>query len=226
MKYLKLLSVLAIGALTAISWQAYAAYVWFPAPTNPPACTDPNIPGCNAPLNVGPLEQTKTGSLKLEKGLQVNTSLDRALTYGLQVWGISRFWGGISIPTGAATGKVLTAVDSSGLVEWDDAGVSTCPSGFTSLSNGHCIETNPRSATTWYSAATTCVNNGASMCSPSTWYGACSTSKITNTTTEWLDNIDDAGDSWDMKARVGLGSCSINNSSYSMFSSVQYRCCI
>ncbi len=42
---------------------------WVDPPNNPPSCTDPNIPGCNPPINTADNTQVKKGSL------QVNNSL-------------------------------------------------------------------------------------------------------------------------------------------------------
>lgn len=89
----------------------YAAAQTFVGPT----CSPTANPGCNvpAPLNVGEGIQTKLGSLR------INTSLTNPATYGLDVWGITRLYGGLQIGTGTpANGKVLTATDSQGNVTW------------------------------------------------------------------------------------------------------------
>lgn len=89
----------------------YAAAQTFTGPT----CSPTDAVGCNtpAPLNVGEGIQSKLGSLR------VNTSLTNPATYGLDVWGITRLYGGLQIGTGTPTnGKVLTATDSLGNVTW------------------------------------------------------------------------------------------------------------
>lgn len=74
----------------------YISAAWSNPPGAPPTCNDVNIPGCNAPVNVGPATQAKPGLLILN-GL--TTSVLR-LTDGNQ-----------------AAGKVLTS-DANGLATW------------------------------------------------------------------------------------------------------------
>lgn len=73
----------ALGA-TALSTLA----AWTSAPASPPNNNTA------APLNVSLNSQDKEGPLR------INTSLTPA-TYGLNVWGISKFWGGLVIETRA-----------------------------------------------------------------------------------------------------------------------------
>jgi len=66
--------------------------------SSPPDCISGN-PGCDAPINVGPLSQLKSGPLSL----------------------VSLFVNSLTIPTGSpSAGKVLTAVDGTGLASWQE----------------------------------------------------------------------------------------------------------
>ncbi|MSR73433.1 hypothetical protein EXS61_02445, partial [Candidatus Parcubacteria bacterium] len=66
---------------------SYAQAVW-QGPTAPP--TGNNV---DAPINVGPSYQTKLGSVS------INTTTSSPDPYGLDVFGISRFFGKVGIGT-------------------------------------------------------------------------------------------------------------------------------
>ncbi|GEM_PF-3120245 len=70
---------------------ALAALADWSAPQHTPPTCPSGESGCDAPLNVGSISQSKQGPLL------INT--DGSLTYGLDVWGIARFNGGIDIET-------------------------------------------------------------------------------------------------------------------------------
>lgn len=96
------LTLVLFGFLIGASALSALAQTWT-APSS--GCTPPN---CNTPtpLNVSATEQIKLGSLIL------NSTTQSPAEVGLTVFGK------IKIPDGAAAGKVLTSVDSSGKAEW------------------------------------------------------------------------------------------------------------
>lgn len=120
------LSVLVVGLVIGSAvYSAIAADVIFvPAPGAPTACPD-TYPGCNPPLNVSKYHQNKFGSLS------VNTSTTNPDVYGLDVFGISRFFGNVEVGTALrpasvkivdgkqAAGRVLVS-DAAGLASWAD----------------------------------------------------------------------------------------------------------
>jgi len=85
---------------------SYAFATWTGPGSTPPVCeTNPTSPdyrlGCVAPINVGSIAQLKSGPLSL----------------------VSLFVNSLTIPTGSpSAGKILTAVDGTGLASWQDAG--------------------------------------------------------------------------------------------------------
>ena len=122
---IKLLNILKLAVPTlvvalAVTYVAAQSSGWV-APTQTP-------PGGNAaaPINVGESTQSKLGSLRL------NTAIP-GLTYGLDVFGISRFFGNVEIGTTTSpktikivdgnqgAGKVLTS-DANGLASWAAGG--------------------------------------------------------------------------------------------------------
>jgi hypothetical protein len=114
--------------LGAFALSALAAGVW----TAPPSGTVPPNNNTEAPLNVGSDHQNKVGSLT------VNTNTVSPDPYGLDVFGISRFFGNVEIGTGASPktikivdgneddGKVLTS-DENGVASWQD--LASLPAG-------------------------------------------------------------------------------------------------
>ncbi len=54
---------------------------WSPPPTSPPTCV-PGEPGCDAPLNVGPISQVKVGALGIGGVFQANSSAYLAVNSG------------------------------------------------------------------------------------------------------------------------------------------------
>lgn len=114
---------IAIGLIIGLSTLSAFAD-WTPPSHNPPNCPT-GEPGCDAPLNVGPSHQTKLGSIS------INTTTDSPDPFGLDVFGISRFFGNVEIGTAASpatikivdgstltSGKVLTAIDNNGTAGW------------------------------------------------------------------------------------------------------------
>ena len=101
---------------------SYVSAAWSAPQSTPPNCTS-GQPGCDAPVNVGTTHQAKLGSLS------VNTTTSSPDAYGLDVFGISRFFGNLEIGTIAApatvkivngsqgAGKVLTS-DAAGVAIW------------------------------------------------------------------------------------------------------------
>jgi hypothetical protein len=127
-------SLVAVGFFLGAS--ALSVFGAWTAPLSaPPACTSGN-PGCDAPINVGNISQSKLGSLK------VNTAIPQS-TYGLDVWGLSRFYGDVQIGDSTTAGsiqitdgnqgagKVLTS-DAAGKASWQDISSASAgdPSGF------------------------------------------------------------------------------------------------
>ncbi len=53
----------------AFALSVFAQSTWVAPPASPPTCSDPNIPGCNAPINVGTASQSKLGLLGLKNFL-------------------------------------------------------------------------------------------------------------------------------------------------------------
>jgi hypothetical protein len=110
------------GIFTGIVFLFVAhAFAW----TNPPTGTPPNCPsgypGCDAPLNVGGTAQHKTGPLA------VNSASDPASGVALSVAGLGAFTsvaaGTLQVTGGSpSVGKVLTAVDGTGLAQWSAPG--------------------------------------------------------------------------------------------------------
>ncbi len=105
------------------------AGAWTNPPTgSPPGCSNPAIPGCNAPLNVSSAAQSKIGGLVLGTGSvsgmglwvkngNVGIGNSDDATSKLDVNGDIRVRGGSnSIP---GSGKVLTAKDATGLATWE-----------------------------------------------------------------------------------------------------------
>lgn len=95
---------------------SYAQTTWKGAPGNPPN------PNADAPINVSVLTQTFGSSsavgnkqLNMGNGSGILTVLGR-----LGVSGMTTVSGGLTIPTGAGSGKVLTS-DASGVASWQDA---------------------------------------------------------------------------------------------------------
>jgi hypothetical protein len=106
----------------------YALANWSPAPNAPPTCSDPTIPGCNAPINVGSASQAKLG------GLSVGTTSPISVA-NLVKGQIADFEGGLfaqSILTQGLTlingsqsaGKVLTS-DANGNASWAPSAASS-----------------------------------------------------------------------------------------------------
>lgn len=105
--------------LGAFAISAIAAGTWTPPTDIPP---NGNV---DAPINVGEKMQTKKGSLRL------NTDFQNSLTYGLDVFGISRFFGNVEIGSSIypatlkivdgrqGDGKVLTS-NADGVGTWKD----------------------------------------------------------------------------------------------------------
>lgn len=62
LKTLLLALLLAVGV-------SYASAAYSPAPASPPTCTDLTIPGCNPPINVSTITQSKAGRLDVANTL-------------------------------------------------------------------------------------------------------------------------------------------------------------
>lgn len=109
----------AIAVFTVMAGIQYAVAAWTTAPVNPP---NGNV---DAPLNVGSSHQVKLGSLS------INTDVDNPDQYGLDVFGISRFFGNIEVGStvipatikiidgNQGSGKILVS-DASGNASWQD----------------------------------------------------------------------------------------------------------
>lgn len=88
---------------------------------------------------------------------------------------------------------------------------SLCPSGYSKVNEKYCIETNERQADFW-SAMTTCLSEGARLCSWSEWYYACRHSaalgivNMYNLNWEWVHQSQN--EVYQGKA-VGRGRCDI-----------------
>ncbi|MFA6554366.1 MAG: H-type lectin domain-containing protein [Candidatus Paceibacterota bacterium] len=96
--------------IIALAISYASAATWSPAPSNPPTNNTP------APINVGPsiggIHQGKDG------GLDINKSLSSPDAVGLNVWGLSNFFGSVKIQDGTqGAGKVLVS-DADGKSAW------------------------------------------------------------------------------------------------------------
>jgi hypothetical protein len=99
--------VVAVALAAGVSY----ASTWTAPLSSPPTCVSGN-PGCDAPINVGSLAQTKLGSLV------VNGISSSTYPTGLQVWGLSQFEGPVQIIDGSqAAGSVLSS-DANGDAKW------------------------------------------------------------------------------------------------------------
>ena len=105
----------------------YAMANWIPAPGSPPNCSDPTIPGCNAPINVGTSAQAKNGSLSL--GTSVATTSVSLDVEGKLSWLTGLIDNGpfqlidVGALAGQDNGKVLTS-DANGNASWQAGGGS------------------------------------------------------------------------------------------------------
>jgi hypothetical protein len=122
----RILSSIGIGAGAIIIGLGvqYALANWSPAPNAPPTCSDPTIPGCNAPINVGTSAQAKNGSLSLGTSV-ATTSIPfdvegigylQALILGKNSGSNFQYLDG-----NQAAGKVLTS-DANGNASWAPSG--------------------------------------------------------------------------------------------------------
>ena len=106
----------------------YAMANWIPAPGSPPNCSDPTIPGCNAPINVGTSAQAKNGSLSL--GTSVATTSVSLDVEGKLSWLTGLIDNGpfqlidAGALAGQDNGKVLTS-DANGNASWQAGGGSS-----------------------------------------------------------------------------------------------------
>lgn len=100
---------------------------WTAAPGIPPTCPS-GSPGCDAPINVGGLSQTKNGPLLLN---WLSTATDGV---GLKVLGSVKISDGNVV---ANTRKVLTDVNGTGVGTWQTLAAITSPKiyTFTTLNN-------------------------------------------------------------------------------------------
>jgi hypothetical protein len=107
---------------------------WIPAPGSPPNCSDPSIPGCNAPINVGTSAQAKQGGLGLG-----TTTAPNGYTLDVEAPGAfisTLLTQGLTLADGNSneTGYVLTNSNGSGLAKWQMAtGGSGGTAGVTSI---------------------------------------------------------------------------------------------
>ena len=85
----KLIPSLLLLAGFLVGASALSALAQISAPSNPPECPT-TIPGCNPPINEGTISQDKKGPIR------INTAIPGSI-YGLDVWGIARFWDGFVI---------------------------------------------------------------------------------------------------------------------------------
>lgn len=111
---------IAIGLIIGVS-TLFVFADWAPPTHAPPNCPS-GEPGCDALLNVGPSHQTKLGSVS------INTTTITPDPYGLDVFGISRFFGNLEIGTLAvpATIKIVDGNQGDGKVLTSNAnGVGT-----------------------------------------------------------------------------------------------------
>lgn len=159
-----------------------------PVSNTPPAGNTP------APINVGASSQSKLGSLRL------NTTIP-SLEWGLEVYGISRFFGNLEIGNASfpskvkivdgtqGAGKILTS-DANGLSSWQTLGTGSVP-GVTSITAGTGIFVDPISGV----GAVTISATGAPVAC--TWYTV-------------ADNVSEAT----YTANGGIGQCKGNTAGY------------
>jgi hypothetical protein len=103
------------------------------------------------------------------------------------------------------------------------ASSSSCPSGYQNAGN-YCIETNERDVRDWTSAASTCRQNNAQLCTAAQWYAGCNDLSLNNETNnrEWVSDLVSATDAIVM----GNGSCGIFESiAMSGGGGAAFRCC-
>ncbi len=112
---------------------------WTPPPAgDPPVCTDMSIPGCNPPINISGVAQSKVGGLIVSSGtpapgapglfvvngrVAINNYLNDTGNDNikLDVGGQVRIRGGATASDGLiSNGQVLTAIGTSGVAEWRD----------------------------------------------------------------------------------------------------------
>ncbi|MDE1940853.1 MAG: hypothetical protein KGI66_01925, partial [Patescibacteria group bacterium] len=132
-----------VAALTGILLGAFAlsALANWTAPLNPPPTCISGDPGCDAPINVGPVAQYKVGpggiGIGASSGMDAGTLLD---VFGTAV--AQDFWTNTLHVKGSAQtlgkGYVLTDVNGDGNATWQPStgGSGSSTSGVTSIKSG------------------------------------------------------------------------------------------
>src|SRR3989339_130890 len=87
-KHIFSITLVVLGFIIGVS--TLSVFADWTAPQHAPPICPSGKPGCDAPLNVGPNSQDKKGPIR------INTAIPGS-TYGLDVFGIARFWNGFVI---------------------------------------------------------------------------------------------------------------------------------
>jgi hypothetical protein len=148
-------SVLSLIIVSSVS-VTYA--VWQSAPQNPPACDTAVYPGCNPPINVSATPQYKQGALALGKTTSpiVGADLD---VQGIASVGALAIAGDISIGGGTpADGMVLTAVDATGLAQWETPAAATPSTDFSAVGSTITVDVGTNGQTKTVTVPNTPVN--------------------------------------------------------------------
>jgi hypothetical protein len=107
-----------------------------------------------------------------------------------------------------------------------NSATNQCPSGFTEVNKKYCIETDERTADTYFNAANTCFNLNARLCTWGEWYYACqktslALSNMTNNF-EWCDSS--TNESGFVRVN-GSGTCTTIGQGGASTNNFPFRCC-
>jgi hypothetical protein len=144
-------------------------------------------------------------------------------------------WKGSGLDSAAITaGRPLRVVRTATHYIVLDKVRSACPAGYRTFSAASCIETAPRTATTFFEAANNCLESGARLCTFAEWTSACTLLPGFMDLVPQAEWIDHAANSDDYAKIIGVGENGYSGAGTGCdygglrlpTNNAPYRCCI